>query len=153
MSSPAQVNSLKSHTGFWLRLVSNHVSARFRDAVEARGVSVSEWVALRTLYAEQNTTHNELINALGMTKGAASKIVTRLELKGLAKRLRAEGKLREQELRLTRKGKALVPILVALADENDAYFFEGLSKQDHESLLKVLKRLVALHGLNAVPVD
>ncbi len=73
------VSSLETHAGFWLRFVSNHVSSRFKKLVEARGVTVSDWVALRTLLERQATTHSDLIEALGMTKGAASKVVTRLE--------------------------------------------------------------------------
>ena len=77
------VSPLDAHLGFWLRFVSNHVSARFSQLVEDEGCTVTEWVALRTLFDKTQTTHAELIQALGMTKGAASKVVTRLEEKGL----------------------------------------------------------------------
>jgi hypothetical protein len=33
-----------------LRFVSNHVSLRFRQLLEAKDVTVTEWVALRTLW-------------------------------------------------------------------------------------------------------
>lgn len=47
---------------------------------------------------------NELIQELGMTKGAASKVVSRLEEKGLAERQLADGRSREQSLVLTASG-------------------------------------------------
>jgi len=101
---------LEAHLGFWLRFVSNHVSIRFQQLLEDKGVTVTEWVALRTLWSQDETTHAELILALGMTKGAASKVVSRLEEKGLAERRLAEGRAREQCLALTAAGKALVLI-------------------------------------------
>ncbi len=65
---------LEAHLGFWLRFVSNHVSTRFQQQLEAKGVTVTEWVALRTLWAETQSSHAELIRALGMTKGAAQEL-------------------------------------------------------------------------------
>lgn len=76
---PKPTAPLESHLGFWLRSVSNHVSTRFAELLAGHEVTVSEWVALRTLYAQPETRHAALIEALGMTKGAASKILTRLE--------------------------------------------------------------------------
>ena len=57
---------LEAHLGFWLRFVSNHVSIRFQQLLEDKCVTVTEWVALRTLWSQRDTTHAELIDALGM---------------------------------------------------------------------------------------
>jgi hypothetical protein len=72
-------SSLEDHLGFWLRFVSNHVSLRFQKLLENESVTVTEWVALRTLWNESESSHATLIEALGMTKGAASKVINRLE--------------------------------------------------------------------------
>ena len=142
---------LEAHLGFWLRFVSNHVSLRFQQLLEEKGVTVTEWVALRTLRSRDQTTHAELIQALGMTKGAASKVVSRLEEKGLAGRQLADGRAREQTLRLTAAGKALVPQLAALADANDAHFFGHLSADEREALVQAMKALVQHHQLKEIP--
>ena len=151
--SRSPVSPLDSHLGFWLRFVSNHVSARFAALVEAEGASVTEWVALRTLYDKPQTTHAELIQALGMTKGAASKVITRLEDKGLARRALAEGSARGQVLQLSAKGRALVPRLAALADENEVHFFGHLPARERQALMQGFQALAAHHGLSEVPVD
>lgn len=63
---------LEAHLGFWLRFVSNHVSQRFHPLLEGEGVTVTDWVALRTLWTNPQTTHAQLIEALGMTsRGSA----------------------------------------------------------------------------------
>jgi DNA-binding MarR family transcriptional regulator len=149
---PKQTPSpLESHLGFWLRFVSNHVSIRFQQLLEEKGVTVTEWVALRTLWSQDETTHAELILALGMTKGAASKVITRLEEKGLAARQLAEGRAREQCLALTAAGKALVPKLAALADANDAHFFGHLPAAERSALTQAMQALVQHHQLKELP--
>lgn len=153
LTDSAKASPLEAHVGFWLRFVSNQVSARFAGLLAAHGVTVSEWVALRTLYARTSTTHAELIDALGMTKGAASKLVTRLEAKGLASRQAMEGSARGQSLGLSAEGRRLLPLLAALADQNDAHFFGHLDVQQRDGLVALMQALVRHHGLKEVPVD
>lgn len=145
------LSPLEAHLGFWLRFVSNHVSSRFQQLLEDKGVTVTEWVALRTLWSQDETTHAELIRALGMTKGAASKVVSRLEEKGLAGRQLADGRAREQSLSLTAAGKDLVPQLAALADANDAHFFGHLPAAERDALTQSMKALVQRHQLKEIP--
>jgi DNA-binding MarR family transcriptional regulator len=145
-------NSLEAHLGFWIRSVSNHVSARFQKLLEAQGSTVTEWVALRTLFDKPQTTPAELIEALGMTKGAASKVITRLEEKGLAIRQLADGSSRDKVLSLTDTGLALVPQLAELADRNDEHFFGHLSARERGELLQTFQGLVSHHQLWEIPV-
>lgn len=150
---PVKVSDLEDHLGFWLRYVSNHVSDRFAKLLAARGVSGSEWVALRVLYGQSAANHSSLIEVLGMTKGAASKVITRLEAKGLAQRSQAEADGREQNLALTPKGKKLVPTLAALADENDAHFFGHLSRAQKAALAAHMKDIVSRQKLKQIPTQ
>ena len=149
-SSP--VSPLSAHLGFWMRFVSNQVSAEFERAVEARGVSVSEWVALRTLYDQADATHASLVAALGMTKGAVSKVVSRLQDKGLVTRASHAADARAQVLALTRAGRALVPALARDADANDDRFFGHLSAGQRRDLMAALQEMVRLHRLERIPV-
>lgn len=142
---------LEAHLGFWLRFVSNHVSLRFQQLLDQQGVTVTEWVALRTLLSDQETTHAALIQALGMTKGAASKVISRLEEKGLAQRQLAHGRARDQLLVLTAEGKALVPRLARLADDNDAHFFAHLPPAERQALIQAMQALVQHHRIKEVP--
>lgn len=146
------VSPLEAHLGFWLRYVSNQVSGRFEQQLEAQGFTVTEWVAMRTLFERAHTSHAELISALGMTKGAASKVVSKLEHKGMAVRQAAEGSAREQVLALTAAGRALLPALAALADENDRFFFGHLDEVQRSELRALMQGLVCHHQLKVVPI-
>lgn len=149
---PASPSPLDAHLGFWMRFVSNQVSAEFERAVEARGATVTEWVALRTLYDADGATHAALVAALGMTKGAVSKVVSRLQDKGWVTRAAHAADARAQVLALTPAGRALVPALARDADANDARFFGHLGVRQRQELMRVLQGLVRHHGLQQVPV-
>ena len=147
-----QVSPLEAHLGFWMRFVSNRVSEEFRAGVEEWGVSVTEWVALRTLYDAADTNHRSLTEALGMTKGAVSKVIARLEQKGLVARRGSEADARVLNVKLTRAGRKLVPRLAELADRNDARFFGHLPEAKQAELRELLEEMVRLHHLRKVPV-
>lgn len=149
----AQVSDLESHVGFWLRFVSNHVSGRFGRLIEDRGLTVSEWVALRRLLATGPSTTSALIDALGMTKGAVTKVVDRLVAKRLVARTLEPSDGRIQRVALTRAGRALVPQLAALADENDAHFFGHLPARERAALIDSLREIVGRHDLRRVPTE
>lgn len=144
---------LDAHLGFWLRYVSNNVSGRFKRLLEEQGATVTEWVALRTLFDRPETTTAELIAALGITKGAASKVISRLEEKGWARRALSEASAREQVLGLTKAGRAIVPVLAAQADGNEEHFFGHLAAAERAALVQVFRGLVAHHRLQEVPVE
>lgn len=152
-SKEPKASQLEDHLGYWLRFVSNSVSRSFQQLLEAEGASVTEWVALRALFEQTETRHAELIQRLGMTKGAASKVVSRLEEKELVQRRLAGKSQREQVLCLTRKGKALVPRLSALADRNDARFFGHMPADQRKALRQTLEALVVHHQIHEVPVS
>jgi DNA-binding MarR family transcriptional regulator len=152
MDGIAAISPLEAHLGYWLRFVSNHVSHAFGLKLEARGVTVAEWVVLRELYGQDGVAPSELAARLGMTRGAISKLADRLAAKSLATRGPAGGDGRYQALALTPDGLALVPALSALADENDAEFFGHLDPAERAMLETAMKEIVRRRRLRAVPV-
>jgi len=139
--------------GFWLRFVSNHVSLAFAHKVEAHGVTVAEWVLLRHLFDVETMAPSRLAERMGMTRGAISKLSERLLAKSLVKRIDDREDGRAHQLSLTAAGRVLVPKLAALADANDAEFFDHLTPKERASLLRILKEIVDRRELKGVPVD
>lgn len=121
--------------------------------MEREGVSVSEWVVLRALYDGDITTHAALIEVLGMTKGAISKILSRMERKQLVQRGHGDDNAKSQTLSLTEQGRDLLPKLAGFADENDALFFGCLGEEDQQMLSTLLRRLAAFHNLTDTPIS
>ena len=146
-------SDLTEHMGYWLRFVSNHVSQAFARKVEARGVTVAEWVILRQLFDTDAVPPSHLADQIGMTRGAITKLADRLVAKSLIVRKADESDGRAQTLALTAKGRKLTPQLAALADLNDAEFFDHLTPKDREAFKSVLKGIVKRRGLKSLPVE
>ncbi|MEJ0042348.1 MAG: MarR family winged helix-turn-helix transcriptional regulator [Rhizomicrobium sp.] len=153
MARKPQISLLETHLGYWLRMVSNHVSHAFSRKVAAADVTVAEWVVLRTLYPADGATPSRVADELKMTRGAISKLVDRLVAKDLVSRTVSKGDRRWQDVALTPKGRALVPRLAALADDNDAEFFGALSPQERATLERILRKIVRQREIESVPVD
>src|ERR1700751_3387221 len=129
-----RTSDLKAHVGFWLRFVSNHVSHAFARKLQSCGVTVAEWVVMREMFEEEETSPGVLAEHIGMTRGGVSKLVDRLVGKALIPRTDRTDDRRFQSIALTAAGRGLIPQLAALADQNDEEFFGPLSAGERGAL-------------------
>jgi DNA-binding MarR family transcriptional regulator len=147
------VSDLTSHLGYWLRFVSNHVSGAFARKLADRDVSVAEWVLLRELYGAEALAPSHLAEAIGMTRGAITKLADKLIAKRLIRREADTADGRAQTLALTPKGRALIPDLATLADQNDAEFFGDLDPALVETVKSAMKDVIRRRGLKSIPTE
>jgi DNA-binding MarR family transcriptional regulator len=153
MSRRKPVSDLHAHLGYRLRMVSNAVSQTFARGVEREGVTVAEWVFLRMLYGAAPIAPSSLAERMGMTKGAISKLADRLVRKNLVARQPNPDGPRGQTLALEPSGRALVPRLAELADQNDAAFFGCLDPGERDQLHALLQKIASTRQLSNVPTD
>ena len=109
----------------------------------AHGLTDAQWKPLWLLQSGQATTANELARRMDVDAGAITRLVDRLEAKGLIERLRSAADRRVVPLRLTDAGVAAsaeVPHVLASVN-ND--LLQGFSETDWKQLRKLLERLSA----------
>ena len=147
------ISDLTAHLGFWLRMVSNHVSHGFAGKLAEKGVTVAEWSVMRSLYGKEPIAPSRLADAMGLTRGAITKLADRLITKALIIREASADDGRAQTLALTQRGADLVPDLAALADRNDAKFFACLTGDERETLERLLKRMAERGHMPAMPIE
>lgn len=147
------VSDLKEHAGFWLHVVSNHVSQTFARKLLASGVTVAEWVVMREMFDDEEISPSVLAERIGMTRGGVSKLVDRLVSKKLIDRRERSDDRRFQSVALTGAGRRLVPQLAIVADRNDEEFFHPLSARERAALIATMKKLVQAHGLHQLPTE
>lgn len=153
MSEPLTSSGLEAHLGYSLRRVSNHVSGTFARTLQTRHVSVAEWVVLRLIQEQESLTSGQLADALGMTRGAISKVVEKLKAKDWISRKVDPQDNRIQWLSLARQGRGLLPRLAEIADKNDGQCFGCLDDNEQATLRLLLQKLTDFHSLRKVPVD
>ena len=145
--------ALEVHLGYWLRRVSNHVSGSFARALQEKQVSVAEWVVLSQIHEHPEIRPAELADALGLTRGAVSKVLDKLEQKKWISRKTLQADNRGQLLYVTPRGRRALPVLTEIADSNDARFFDCLAVKEKQTLEKLLRKLTEFHGLRTVPIE
>ena len=144
---------LEAHLGYWLRRVSNHVSGAFARGLQQQHVSVAEWVVLSQIAARPEVRPAELADQLGLTRGAVSKVLDKLEAKKWTARRTSPDDNRVQILSLTRQGERALPQLADIADRNDARFFKCLDAEEQKMLRRLLQKLTEFHQIRDVPVE
>ncbi len=134
-------STLTDHVGYWLRRLSDEVHHSFEQQLAAHRVTVAQWNVLVTVYHQDATTTSTVARFIGIDPGAVSRLVDRLEGKGLMTRHADPASRRSTQLALTPAGQALVPALIALADANDAAYFGQLTPAERTALVQLLRQL------------
>lgn len=118
-----------------------------RREVEARMAALdltdAQWRPLWVLASSPVDTANEMARLLEMDAGAMTRLLDRLEAKGLIERLRSEADRRVVHLQLTAAGRAAaakVPHVLAAVNNQ---FLQGFSEAEWTQLRALIERLAA----------
>ena len=135
-------SSLTDHVGYWLRRLSDEVHHSFERQLAGHEVTVAQWNVLVTVYHGHAATTAEAARLIGIDAGAVSRLVDRLAAKGLMTRHADPASRRSLRLSLTEAGRALVPVLIRIADDNDAAYFGVLPPAERAALVQLLRQLL-----------
>jgi len=105
------------------------------------GVTSAQWGALVSIGRHGCRTAAELSRWMNLDSGGVSRIVTQLERDGLLERSVVPANRRVREIRLSRRGRGLLPRLEATTAGVAADFLAGFSEAERASLLDLLARI------------
>ncbi|HSV83789.1 MAG TPA: MarR family transcriptional regulator [Ramlibacter sp.] len=121
------------------------ISSEFHRVVKDHGMSVSEWRVLASLAPGEPVSTGKLAQ-VSLTKGpTATRLLDRIENRGLVQRLSDSTDRRLTLVRITPKGQRTVSRLIALAKEHERRVLEPFGLQEAERLKSTLRRLIELH--------
>ena len=129
-----------------LRLI-NRVRVELVDALD-RELSAFD-ISAPQLFVLSSVAYGEADSAAGLCKsisydpGAMTRMIDRLQQKGLVRRVPHPEDRRAMNLELTVAGKALFPQLIAAKDRVHAQFLRGFSAEDRRALETLLHRMLA----------
>ena len=142
-------SGLRDHTGYWLNRLRGIAQGRFEGEFAAYGVTVAQWSVLITVYRGDAVTPLEIARFIDVDPGSLTRLLDRMEDKGLIQRWPVDGDRRSIRIALTPHAAALTPRLAALADTNDAEFFSALSDEEARDFRRTLARLLRAQGVQA----
>ena len=128
-----------------IRLI-NRVRVEMIDALDRElaqyDISAPQLIVLASLANKEADSPSKLCRSISYDPGAMTRMVDRLEQKGLIHRVPHPDDRRATNLELTAAGKALYPMLIGAKDTVQAQFLRGFDKQEVALLEGFLNRLI-----------
>jgi DNA-binding MarR family transcriptional regulator len=110
--------------------------------VSALEVTAAQYVIIARLAEEEVNSSAQLCKSFSYDAGAMTRMVDRLEAKGLLQRRRCTDDRRLINLELTEAGKALFPKMKALSMQIQNRFLRGFNKTEVRQLEEYLQRIL-----------
>jgi len=136
------IRSAPSHLNYWVRTTDRNFARIFNRILRKTGIIASEWAALRFFYKPSWSSPLDVANAIGMSRGGASKLVSRLVRKGLVVKKIQYFDRRFRSVGLTHKGRELIVFLAALETAADREFSRPLGNNRRFRLTQYMQQLV-----------
>lgn len=131
-----------------LAQASKIISAEFHEVVRERGLSVTEWRVLSTLYGAGVVNMGQLSRIAISKQPTVTRVVDKMAKLGY---VLSEADPRDRRVTLveiTREGKALIEHLISEAKKHEEKVISELHPIDIETLKKTLKRLIDQHRVD-----
>jgi DNA-binding MarR family transcriptional regulator len=127
--------------GLLMKRVLLSMTNRTDGLLEPYGLTSAQGGPLMCLTTRRSSTVTEIARALQADVGATTRLIDRLERKGLCKRIRSSADRREMKVELTREGEASVSevpgVLCTVMNEHLA----GFSNSEWVALKRYLQRM------------
>ncbi|WP_031468978.1 MarR family winged helix-turn-helix transcriptional regulator [Sciscionella sediminilitoris] len=137
MNTPLSISELLSYRMHRVaNAISRSAATRYRREFD---VSLGEWRTLALLGEDSPLTLNRLAGRAGLDKAQMSRVVAKLDDRGLLDRESGAG--RSTRLSLSRKGKTVYQGLIDAANERNDAFLACLTEQERAALDSALDKL------------
>jgi len=129
--------------GFLMKQAVELLSRAIDDRMAEHSLTDAQWRPLLKLYRNPQATATQMARMVGCDSGATTRLIDRLEDKGLLRRVRSTDDRRVQQLELTPEGeKAAAVVPFVIADVLNAHLAD-LSHAEIDQLRNLLERVIA----------
>ena len=128
--------------GYLMRRILNALSLEVDRQLEPNGLTHAQWVPLFKLYMGSASTVAELARGCQLDTGGMTRLLDRLETKGLLRRNRSSEDRRVVNLELTDEGRAAAKAIPAVLCGVQNAHMRGFTQQEWETLRALLRRML-----------
>ena len=129
-----------------LTVVARQLRRGFDKRIEAIGVTRSRWTAIAVVATHPGATQRTIAEALDMSEAAAGRLVDRLCHEGLLERRAKADDKRARCVFVSDAARPILDQLSAIASEQEAEIFRGLSEAELAELGRLLGAIYANTG-------
>jgi DNA-binding MarR family transcriptional regulator len=134
--------------GYLMKQIINMISQDIERQLAHTDLTSAQWVPLFKIHFGQASTVAELARECSLDAGAMTRLLDRLEAKGLCKRVRSETDRRVVNISLTPTGtQAASEIPETLSGVQNAHL-AGFSEEEFQTLREYLRRI--LHNAHSI---
>ena len=128
---------------YLMRRILTCMAAEVDQALEPRDLTHAQWVPLFKLHLGHASTVAELARECQLDTGAMTRLLDRLEAKGLVARVRSSEDRRVVNLELTKEGREAARHIPTVLCKVQNAFLQGLSVEEWQQLKDLLRRVLA----------
>ena len=125
-----------------MRRILNMVAMQVENELEPSGLTNAQWVPLLKLYMGSASTVAELARECQLDAGGMTRLLDRLETKGLVRRIRSSEDRRVVNLELTDEGRAAAKEIPAILCGVQNEHMRGFSMEEWQLLRSLLRRVL-----------
>jgi DNA-binding MarR family transcriptional regulator len=133
----------KNSIGYLVRRAGNLMTARVEAAFAEHEITFAQWLVLMNLRDGLATTAAEIARDMCHDSGALTRVIDQLDQRGFIARCRSLTDRRAVELTLTEAGLRTVNSLVPLVTELLNTAVAGFTRDEVDTLTRLLTKLVA----------
>jgi DNA-binding MarR family transcriptional regulator len=128
--------------GYMMRRIVNMVTAEIDHELEPSDLTSAQWVPLLKLHMGLGSTVAELARGCQQDAGSMTRLLDRLEAKGLVRRVRSGEDRRVVNIELTDEGRAAARRIPAVLCGVQNAYMRGFSVQEWQTLKGLLRRVL-----------
>ncbi|WP_137892266.1 MarR family transcriptional regulator [Ramlibacter sp. 2FC] len=129
--------------GYLMRMILSEVKQQVEQELEACGLTHAQWVPLLKLYLGQASTVAEVARGCQLDAGATTRLLDRMEAKGLLRRVRSEEDRRVVHIELTEEGRRAASRIPEVLSRVQNAHLAGFSAEEWNTLKSYLRRILA----------
>ena len=139
----AQRYDPQESVGYLMRRILNRMAQEVEAELEPSGLTHAQWLPLYMLSLGRASTAAELARECDLDAGATTRLLDRLERKGLCRRERSAQDRRVVLLSLTAEGRQAARRVPQVLSQMHNQTLEGFSPQEWDTLKSLLRRMLS----------
>ncbi len=129
--------------GYLVTEVRNHLLAGLERELEPLQITAAQFVVLNSIRSGKGRTLSEFCRLLAYDSGAMTRLLDRIEAKGIIRRVENPADRRSHIVELTEQGQAVFPRAQLGTEVAIRRLLAGFSENDAQALRGMLKRIAA----------
>lgn len=128
--------------GYLISQVRNEMFAALDKEMRPLELTASQFIVVIGAMRERARSVNEFCHLAGIEPGPMSRLLDRMEAKGMVHKVRDLEDRRQVNVRLTDKGRALYPLITAAISKVYQHLLRGFSEQEALALKHAVEKLL-----------